>query len=474
MRRVLLGAAIALVAWGALAFGAVYPWAWQPLIAGAALVGALAVATTRGAGVAAGDRRLIWALTAVAIAIALQLVPFAPSMLRAVSPATVAFLLENDLQYSVLPASHPISIDPASTWHALVLLAGFTVFLAGLTRLLAVTGVRSAATAIAALGALLAVIGIVQLAVLGQDVFLGMKIYGFWQPNERLTTPFGPFVNQNHFAGWMLMTLPLVISGVAGLIDRASSRVRHTWRDRLLWLSSSDGGRLQLWLFISVAMGMSLLLTRSRSGIVACGVALLVGAVAAGKRFASPRTRLTAALLVLAATLGAVAWAGIDFSARFSTSAESLGLRRHIWNDATRVLADFPVTGSGLNTFAAAMQKYQTPPLEQRVRQAHNDYLQVATEGGLLVGLPAAVAMITLVVLILRRFVAGADDTMTYWLRVGAATGLFAVALQSTVEFTLQMPGNAAMFVMIAAIALHPPVPRSRERRASGSHRLQE
>ena len=269
------------------------------------------------------------------------------------------------------------------------------------------------------------------------------------------------------------MGLPLVLGGVAGLIDKASSRVRPTWRDRMLWLSSSAGGRLQLGLFAAVAMGMSLLLTRSRSGIVACGVALTLGALAAGKRFATRRARLTTAVLVLAAAFGAVAWAGIDFSARFSTSAESLSLRRHIWNDAVRVIADFPLTGTGLNTFAVAMEQYQTLPRTQSVLQAHNDYLQIAAEGGVLAGVPAALAVLTLIVLIRRRFAARADDTMTYWLRVGATTGLFAIALQSTVEFTLQMPGNAAMFVMVAAIALHPPAPRSHERHASGSHRSQ-
>ena len=184
MRRVLLGLALALVAWGALAFGAVYPWAWQPLIAGAAAVGLLAILTTRAAGVAADDTRLLWALAAIAVAIALQLVPLPPSTLGLISPATVSFLLANDLQYSIAPANHALSIDPISTWDALVMLVSLAVFLAGLIRLFGTTGVRSAAATIAGLGALLAVIGIVQLAVLGQDVALGMKIYGFWQPDD--------------------------------------------------------------------------------------------------------------------------------------------------------------------------------------------------------------------------------------------------------------------------------------------------
>ena len=51
MPSFLVAASLALVAWGALAFGAVYPWAWQPLITGAVIIGATAmlVASRRGA-----------------------------------------------------------------------------------------------------------------------------------------------------------------------------------------------------------------------------------------------------------------------------------------------------------------------------------------------------------------------------------------------------------------------------------------
>jgi hypothetical protein len=53
-----------------------------------------------------------------------------------------------------------------------------------------------------------------------------------------------------------------------------------------------------------------------------------------------------------------------------------------------------------------------------------------------------------------RRF---NDETSatTYWIRVGAVTGLTAIALQETVDFSLQMPGNAALFATLCGIALH-------------------
>jgi uncharacterized membrane protein len=64
---------------------------------------------------------------------------------------------------------------------------------------------------IAIVGVLLALTAIIQ-----KPLFTG-KIYGFWTPNEA-GNPFGPFVNRNHFAGWMLMALPLTF----GLLWAAS------------------------------------------------------------------------------------------------------------------------------------------------------------------------------------------------------------------------------------------------------------
>jgi O-antigen ligase len=87
-------------------------------------------------------------------------------------------------------------------------------------------------------------------------------------------------------------------------------------------------------------------------------------------------------------------------------------------------------------------------------QEAHNEYLQLLAEGGLLLAIPIVVAMAGLVRGIVRRFRSPGDPEV-YWLRVGAVGGLLAIALQSLLEFSLQMPGNAALFVVLLAIALH-------------------
>ena len=482
MSRALLAATWLLVVWGALAFGAVYPWAWRPLIAGAAVVGGAALIVARRRGAGADDRALLAALAAVSIAVCLQLIPLPRAVRAAVSPATEALLLEQDLEYALAvqgagtfqdavaapldAPARPLTIDAAATRRGLVMLVALVALLAGLTRLLNVTGARRLVTALVVFGAVLALFAIVQRAVLGDHAYRGMKIYGFWQPRHLLSTPFGPFVNKNHFAGWMLMGVPLSMGLALGWGQRAAAHGGRGWRNSLLRLSSGEAGRVQLSALALLVMAVSLLMTRSRSGLAGLAVATAVGAAVVSRRWGNRRAGLwLAGGLVLLFVL-AFAWAGTGVVTRIADSGGSLELRRNIWSDSLATLRAFPITGTGLDTFGKAMLSYQSSTRQLHFQEAHNDYLQIAVEGGLLLGVPAAIAMIALVAAIRRRFGAGEDDGMTWWLRVGAATGLLAIALQSAVEFSLQLPGNAVMFVVLAAIALHR-APKRPSRRTS-------
>lgn len=463
--RLLLAAAGLLVAWGALAFGAVYQWAWLPLAAGCSLVGVASVAASRHRGQGARDGALLIGLSLIGIGTLLQIAPLPPDLVDAISPSSARVLAQQDLAFAIAESREPraLSLDPVASARGLLLLAGFSLWLAGLTRLLHVTGARAFCTALVAFGVLLAIIGIVQKAVLGDHAFGGMKIYGFWSPLNPLTTPFGPFVNKNHFAGWMLMGLPLALGLGLGWAERAGRHAGGGWRGFIGQLSSPEGGRAQLMAVAVAVMGLSLLMTRSRSGLAGMVVAMGLAALVAGRRLASRRARIVTAGSVVVLLGGLVAWGGGDVAARVGGSGFT-ELRPLIWRDSVSVIRDFPVTGTGLNTFATAMLSYQTLKRDRQVREAHNDYLQVAAEGGLLLGVPAALALVALVRATWRRFSDGRDDTMTHWVRVGAATGLVAIALQSLVEFSLQMPGNAAFAAVLMAVALHEPPTRHHRR----------
>jgi O-antigen ligase len=150
-----------------------------------------------------------------------------------------------------------------------------------------------------------------------------------------------------------------------------------------------------------------------------------------------------------------VGWAGADAVAARLGSADpaTINERLPIWRDTWHVISDFWLTGSGLNTYGVATLFYQTSVPIFHLREAHNDYLQLGAEGGVLLGAPILVAIAALVRAVRSRFVGSSGSS--YWIRLGAVTGLIAIAAQSIVEFSLQMPGNAALFAVLCGIALH-------------------
>jgi len=231
--------------------------------------------------------------------------------------------------------------------------------------------------------------------------------------------------------------------------------VKPRWRDRLVWFASSDASRLILGGAGAIVMALSLVLTMSRSGMGALALALAITCAEVLRR--QQTVRRTIALAYFAALVCVVVgWVGADVIARQFADANwsEFNGRRGAWTDAIDIAARFPMVGTGLNTYETAAHFYQRHNLERSYSQAHNDYLQLAAEGGLLLTIPAALSVVAFIVAVQRRFV---EETSirAYWLRVGAVTGLAAIALQEAVDFSLQMPGNAALFGVLCAIALH-------------------
>jgi len=112
-------------------------------------------------------------------------------------------------------------------------------------------------------------------------------------------------------------------------------------------------------------------------------------------------------------------------------------------------------TGTGINTYQFANIVYQRHDTASFHSAAHNDYAQLAAEGGLLVVIPAAICLTQLVRVVRRRLREDRPSPAAYSLRVGAVASLAAIGLQETVDFSLQIPGNALLFAVVCGIALH-------------------
>jgi O-antigen ligase len=306
---------------------------------------------------------------------------------------------------------------------------------------------------VTAFGVVLALIGIVQ-----KPLYTG-AIYGVWEP-ELGRMPFGPFVNKNHFAGWMLMALPLTLALLSAGIDRSMRGLRPGWRHKILWFSSPEASQLVLVAAAAVVMALSLMLTMSRSGIIAFGLSLLTTSWFVIQAFDSGTRRLAAAACLTLLAIAVVGWTGPEtLASRFAAGDwGEFNNRRGAWADAWSVIRHFPLTGTGLNTYWAAALFYQHHELAYFFAQAHNDYLQLAAEGGILLGVPALVCL-GVFARDVRRAMREQRGSLAWWLRAGAVTSLLAIACQEMVEFSLQMPANAVLFAIVCAIALHRPPP---------------
>jgi O-antigen ligase len=377
-----------------------------------------------------------------------QLVPWPAELFARLSPYGEAAAAELDARYALgFATSHSLSIDPPATLRAAGLFAAFAVMAVGMGQTCSGRHARRLVVAIAWTGVALALLAIIQ-----KPLYEG-AIYGLWTPVAR-TTPFGPFVNRNHFAGWMLMAIPLVLGYIGAIVSRSREEA-PTVRGRIVWLGSRDGIHAVHMALAVALMGCSVLLSLSRSGMLALIAALIVGtAAAAGGLRAGGRGAAIGIPACLAVLV--VLWAGTDaVAARFaSPDTIELGGRLPIWEGAVLMARDFWLTGSGVNTFGSLTLLYPTMIPGWHVGAAHNDYLQLAVEGGLLVGVPALVALAAFVVAVRRRL--RQDGGGGYWIRLGAVIGLLAAAFQTLVEFSLQIPANAALFALLCAIALHP------------------
>lgn len=443
--------------------GSEYAWAYAPLLVFSVAVALLGFTGTAGSPPA--HRGLVVALGLVVAAVLLQLVPLPARLVAAVSPAresvnyqqlfATATFREVD---AVAPASpdapRPLSIEPSRSWLGLAFVAAFALLLVGSVRGLGITGASGLARGIVVLGAVAAFLEIFQRASVSS------VIYGLVIPRQ-LGHYSAPFVNRNHTAGWLLMALSLSLGHLAGCVARGMPKDMPAWRDRILWLSTSAASETVLTAFAIAVMAIAIVLTQSRSGALCLVLVTLLFGWWGVQRQASGSRRvlvLTHLVFVLAA---AAVMGGVDAVARRFSEApwRTFGGRIGVWNDAIRIIQDFPLTGTGLNTFGIAMLHYQTASPESHLVEAHNDYLQLASEGGWLLGLPLLILLGMFVTEVRRRFRAGAHDARAYWLRAGAVIALCAIAFQSAFDFTLQMPGAAAMFVVTAAVAIHDPRP---------------
>lgn len=446
-----------IVAWGVLAFGAVYPWAYQPLLIAAASFGAFGWFAA-----SPSSRRAAMPLACVLLAVVgfvvIQLIPMTPEWLVRFSPGIDRVLRDYDLSYALarqagVATKHPLSIAPDATVRGLLFLLPLGLFATGCMAVLPRLSLRALVGSLIPLGLAVAVFGIIQKAT-----FNG-RLYWVWTPLNDSANAFGPFVNRNHFAGWMLMATTLSAGYLCGELAKRGPSELRTWRQRAAWASSDDAAMIVFSTFAVLVMSISVVWSFSRSGILGLTVGLVLLAGRSSAKMRGGHGALVALLLITLVS-GAVLWRGIDNVLAWYGRTNTLEWRLDLWRDTLQIVRDFPWLGTGWNTYGVSTTLYEMTDKDWHAREAHSDYVQMLAEGGLALTVIVS-AGVAVIIAGVRRGLRERQESSTYWIRTGAVCGLCGIAGQELTDFSLQLPGNAALFAVLIAIALHPPETRS-------------
>ncbi|HSU24999.1 MAG TPA: O-antigen ligase family protein, partial [Pyrinomonadaceae bacterium] len=322
-----------------------------------------------------------------------------------------------------------ISLDPFATQvSALHFFALFLFFAVTWWLLDSAARLRRLANVIIIFGFCYAFFAILQ-SVLSPD-----KIYGIYE--TRFAVPFGSFVSRHNFAAFMEMTLAIPL----GLVFVGAIRPDK----RLLYFTAIG------------LMGVALLLSGSRGGFVALVAEIILVILLTTGQEGRRKTvlKIALSLALLTAVVGGAVYVGGETSlTRIAETASTDDVttgRSHIWHVASEMIAaNFPF-GAGLGAFGVAYTPFDNLSGLERVEQAHNDYLQVLTDAGL-VGL--VIGAFFLVVLIREGIgTPRIENTYRRGLAVGAFAGSCAILVHSIFDFVLHTTAIAVLFLVLISI----------------------
>jgi len=334
-----------------------------------------------------------------------------------------------------------LSLDPYSTRLVLVQLATLLVYFAAtLVFVDSPHRLRLLVRTIMIFGFFLAIFGLTQLFT------SPTKIY--WIRELPQSTAFGPFINRHHFAGYMELTLALPLG--------------------LLFAGGVDKDKRLLYVFIAGLMAVALVLTTSRGGIISLIAEIVFLAIVTAiwrsqherhgkktsrlKRIAGRIGMVTALLIGL--FIGVLLLGGEFSINRFidsvNTDDPTTG-RAHFWSVTVDIIKHHPYLGTGLGAFGVIYTRYDSRNGLFRLEQAHNDYLQVLSDAGIVGGILALTFVVLLFYTAVQR--AKSHDDFRRGVALAALSGCLAVLVHSFFDFTLHTTANALLFVVCAALA---------------------
>ncbi len=293
--------------------------------------------------------------------------------------------------------------------------------------------------------------GIAFLAILQK--FTSPDVIYWFRATPETAHPGGPWVYKNHYAGFMELVFPLILA--LFFYYRPNINEDEPWRTRMVSIFSAPGSNIHFLLgFAAVLALCSVLITLSRGGAIAINLGLFLFLILLTRK--KPKTGKVLFLLVLAGMLLLVSWLGWQpILARFNIPTtepnDLLNGRWMVWQDCGLIIRDFLFTGSGFGTFEKVYPQYSSISTFALFDHAHNDYIELITDGGLLgFGLVA-----WFVIAVLRNGIKQLKkrrDSYSVLLTIAGITAIFSILLHSITDFNMHNGANGLYFFFICGL----------------------
>ncbi len=373
---------------------------------------------------------------------AFQVLPLPPALLAILSPTAYEhYSAAVAAGFSPLPT---LSLDPGATVTMLQKISAY-VAMFFLTLVLINSRRRVKLMLI-----VLTLIGTVE-AFHGILAYVGRGHFVIWYPGIAGNSVSGTYVNRNHFAGLMEITIP---AAVGLLLARSTIHYGRGWRELLrsaMDFVLKDSGWISFCLLIMFA---ALILSSSRGGVAALvfsvGLVTALAVLFRGRGSAESRVPLK---LGVVAVVG-VAWLGAGGIVEKLGNVGLASNRGDIREALYGMFGDFWLTGSGAGTFQWVFPAYKTEALGGGYYEhAHNDFLELLVEQGVigfaLLGAAICIVLFKIVSAYLRR-----RDPLMRGALFFSFCGATSLLVHGLVDFNLNIPANAALFFVMLSVGL--------------------
>jgi len=268
----------------------------------------------------------------------------------------------------------------------------------------------------------------------------------------------GTFIGSNHFAFYMEMMLGLSFGLVIAHRGRQKrltpglSGFRVLVQRVVAWFSpESDQTRQILFSFVTILMGVAILLSASRGGILSAGMAIFLVSILL---FTKSRCR-GFGVLALGLCLVALIWGsrmGIQPAVEKFSHTEGLGQRLSITQTLLSMISDYPLLGVGWGNFRYLYPRYMTKEGEGVFFSgySHNDWAEAGAEAGL-AGMLFIIAVFAAYLITMIRIWQKRRSPYALGIGAGVMIGMISIGIHSFFDFSMHIPANPLTLSVLMA-----------------------